>query len=307
MAYDKDKPASSTSLRASNPEILANWDALETALNREHEFSTGGTTTDQAHHKKGSARCYFQDTAPTTRVDGTAFTSEDLGSLWFDSNSSPDNQFNVLTATTPTWTPVSTEIIAVMVAAIHTWAVVQTFSEIPIFTKGLYANNSFLVSRNAADNGNVDLIKADASDVPVVPDGTETATNAAPSSDKDLSNKKYVDDQVDTKNFSAYTSEDDEGQTILKDHAYLANSDGFITATVNFGGGDILILYIDDDSDPPSAALVSFQQEADAATSWKSVFAAVKSGQYFEITSTTGTPAIKWMSMGTLVKPTDNN
>ena len=117
MAYNKNKPASSTSLRDSNPQILANWDALETALNREHEFSTGGTVTDQVHHRKGSARSFFQDAEPTTRVDGTSFTSEDLGSLWFDSNSSPDNQFNVLTATSPTWTPVSTEVIAVLLAA----------------------------------------------------------------------------------------------------------------------------------------------------------------------------------------------
>lgn len=198
MAFDKDKPAASTSLRNSNPEILANWSAIEAALNREHEFSTGGTVADQAHHKRGSARAFFQDAEPTTRVDGTTFTSEDLGSLWFDSNSSPDNQFKVLTATTPTWTPVSTEIIAVLVAQINTWAAIQTFSEIPVFTKGLSANNSFLAARNAANNGNVDLIKADGSDVAVVPDGTETATNAAPSSDKDLANKKYVDDTPHT-------------------------------------------------------------------------------------------------------------
>ena len=35
-AFDKDKPASSTSLRNSNPEILANWSALETALDQDH-------------------------------------------------------------------------------------------------------------------------------------------------------------------------------------------------------------------------------------------------------------------------------
>ncbi len=44
-AWDKDKPSSSTSLRASNPEILANWSALETALSQDHEFSTGGSNT----------------------------------------------------------------------------------------------------------------------------------------------------------------------------------------------------------------------------------------------------------------------
>ncbi len=125
-AWDKDKPASTTSLRSSNPQMLANNAAIETALNREHEFSTGGTVTDQAHHKKGSARAFFQDAEPGTRVDSTAFSAQDLGSLWFDTDATPDNTFYVLTATTPTWTLVSTEIIATTVAAAHTWAASQT-------------------------------------------------------------------------------------------------------------------------------------------------------------------------------------
>ncbi len=45
MAFDKDKPAATTSLRASNPEMLANNSALETALGANHEFSTGGSNT----------------------------------------------------------------------------------------------------------------------------------------------------------------------------------------------------------------------------------------------------------------------
>ncbi len=40
-AWDKTKPSSSTSLRSSNPEILANWDALETAIAQDHTFATG--------------------------------------------------------------------------------------------------------------------------------------------------------------------------------------------------------------------------------------------------------------------------
>lgn len=59
-------------------------------------------------------------------------------------------------------------------------------------------NNTYFKSVDNAGTGTVDLIKANASDVPVIPDGTETATNAAPVSDNDVSNKKYVDDQVDT-------------------------------------------------------------------------------------------------------------
>lgn len=187
MAWNKDKPASSTSLRSSNPEILANWDTLETALNREHEFSTGGTVADQAHHKKGSARCYFQDAAPGTRIDGTAFTSEDLGSLWFDTNSTPDNQFNVLTATTPTWTPVSTEIIATLLVAAR------------VFGSTLGVTGNFAVNTNkftiAAATGNTVVAGTFTSaGVATLSDSSQMATSAAPTADADLANKKYIDD-----------------------------------------------------------------------------------------------------------------
>jgi hypothetical protein len=57
-------------------------------------------------------------------------------------------------------------------------------------------NNAYLTARNAANDGDVDVIKVNSSDVPVIPDGTETATNAAPTSDNDVANKKYVDDQI---------------------------------------------------------------------------------------------------------------
>ena len=84
-------------------------------MNKEHE--TLATSSAGGVHKQGSARAFFQDAEPTTQVNGDAFDSGDLGLFWFDSNASPDNQFNVLTATTPTWTPISTEIIAVLLAS----------------------------------------------------------------------------------------------------------------------------------------------------------------------------------------------
>jgi hypothetical protein len=89
-------------------------------MNKEHE--TLATSSAGGVHKQGSARAFFQDAAPTTQVNGDAFDSGDLGSFWFDTNSTPDNQFNVLTATTPTWTPISTEIIAVLLASNRTFA-----------------------------------------------------------------------------------------------------------------------------------------------------------------------------------------
>lgn len=121
MAWDKTKIAEGVKAPDLNDEIRANWEALEDALNKEMNFSTGGTASLQGIFRQGSARPFFQDTAPATRVDGSAFASTDLGMLWIDTNSSPDNQFNMLTATTPTWTPVSTEIIATLLASARTF------------------------------------------------------------------------------------------------------------------------------------------------------------------------------------------
>lgn len=194
MSFDKDKPAASTSLRASNPQLLANFAALETAANREHEFSTGGTAADQLHHKKGSARAYIQNSAPTVRVDGSAFNSHDLGSLWFDTDSSPVNEFYVLTATTPTWTAVSTEIIATLLAAAR------------VFGDTLGVDGDFTVNSNfdvAAVSGNTDI--AGTLDVTgilttiaasVLGDGsTLAAATESGDGDRTIADKAYIEAQ----------------------------------------------------------------------------------------------------------------
>ena len=50
MSFDKTKPAATTTLRQSNPEILANQSALETAMDQDHDFTTGSTQTGK-HNK----------------------------------------------------------------------------------------------------------------------------------------------------------------------------------------------------------------------------------------------------------------
>jgi hypothetical protein len=55
------------------------------------------------------------------------------------------------------------------------------------------ANNSYLKALNAAGLAEVDLIKANASDLPVLPDGAEMATSAAPTTDAGIANKAYAD------------------------------------------------------------------------------------------------------------------
>ncbi len=57
-------------------------------------------------------------------------------------------------------------------------------------------NNVYLKAKNAAGSGTVDIIKASASDKPVLPDGAEMASDAAPTTDVQITNKKYIDSKT---------------------------------------------------------------------------------------------------------------
>lgn len=148
MAWDKGRPVEGGLAPDLNDVIILNNNALEAALDAYIRFATGGTQTGQP--RQGSARVYFQDAAPTARLDGDYFDSTDFGCIWVDSNATIDNQFNILTAAdgagTETWTPISTEIIAVLLAANR------------IFAGTLKSTGDFTVGANkvvvTAANGN---------------------------------------------------------------------------------------------------------------------------------------------------------
>ncbi len=210
MAFDADKPAASTSLRSSNPEILANQSQLQTGVNNEHIFSGTSAGTQTGDHTQGSARVFFQDAAPATRIDGNGFLSTDLGSLWVDSNSSPDNQFNVLTATTPTWTPVSTEIIATLLASasLSFSANIEAGSFVAdsIDQDDIQlANDSFLMG-TAQVGGALSMIKHNTNDAVVLNTDNDApaimSKTVTPTGDNHIANKKYVDDNVGSANWT---------------------------------------------------------------------------------------------------------
>ena len=183
-AFDKDKPSSSTSLRSSNPEILANWSALETAIGNEHEFSTGGANTGD--HTQGSARSFSQATAPTTQIDSGAFASTDLGSLWVDTD---DNAFYMLTATTPTWTPVSTEVIATMLAS------ARVFGSTLGVTGILTASGAVTVGTTLDVTGNIDPTSYETTNGGFLDEdamSSDSATKVA----SQQSIKAYIDTQI---------------------------------------------------------------------------------------------------------------
>ena len=124
MVWDKTLPIEGALAPTYNDIMRADKTALEAALNAYMYFVTGGVQTGQP--RQGSARSYYQDAIPTVRLDGDHFDSTDIGCLWIDSNSTIDNQFNWLSAAdgagTNTWTPVSTEVIATLLAAARVFA-----------------------------------------------------------------------------------------------------------------------------------------------------------------------------------------
>lgn len=100
---------------------------------------------------------------------------------------------------------------------------------------GTLANNTYFTAVDAAGTGTVDLIKADANDVAVVPDNSQTATNAAPTSSTGIVNKKYVVDQITANADPAYTGGESHtynGGLIIK-MGYKTRSGG--STTVTFG------------------------------------------------------------------------
>lgn len=301
-------------------------------INKEHE--TLATSSAGGVHKQGSARAFFQDAAPATQVDGSAFDSGDLGSLWFDSNASPDNQFNVLTATTPTWTPISTEVIAVLLASNRQ------------FAGTLGVTGDFTATANATFNGGItlgaddDLIGSATSDitfntdkftvagatgntivagtlgvtgVATLGDTSALATSGAPAADAQIVNKKYVDDQIaayiaSEVTLSAYTDEDSESNTMLKSHAYLAATDGCAYAYVTNENTKFLRGYVGATDDPVGAGDMIDQSYSITGSARAGVAMEVAEGEYFEVTyDGSNTPVIRWKSRGTLSKPVDQD
>lgn len=109
---------------------------------------------------------------------------------------------------------------------------------------------------------------------------------------------------------SEYTSEDSESNAFLKSHAYKAVGPGTVYASVMLTtGNNNLIVYVGTTSNPAGEGLAIQKCSLTVAASneWRCVTAKVAKGEYFEITSSSGTPAIKWKSFGTLKKPIDFN
>ena len=189
-AWNKAKPASSTSMRSSNPEILANWDAIETAFGQDHEFSTGGTNSGKHEvltmEEEASAGASSTDEGHLQVIDGgsqpeMAFTSEDGDELQFTKDGDLFSSDGLVVTEASTFNGSITlgdgdDLIG------------SSTSDITFNT------NKFTV---AGDTGNT-LVAGTftSSGVATLADASTLATSAAPTADAEIANKKFVDDKT---------------------------------------------------------------------------------------------------------------
>lgn len=96
-------------------------------------------------------------------------------------------------------------------------------------------NNSWLVGLGGDGATEVNLIKVNDANIPIIPNTTRMDSNAAPSASAQVANKQYVDDQVDTQNMTPATYAGEESITfpngLIFKHGYIVKGSNPTTVT----------------------------------------------------------------------------
>ena len=129
-------------------------------------------------------------------------------------------------------------------------------------------------------------------------DGAEQTTSAAPTTDVQLANKKYIDDQIAAKtDGNAPTQIDSEGIALLKAHTYKAQTTGFVNASVPTNNPQSLTGYVGATDDPVGAGTaVAFSSTSNDQAS---ISFMVAKDNFFELAHTTQVVTITWTSLTT--------
>lgn len=101
------EPLSRSSLGAGDDAIRRAKRAVRNVVAREHAFDLS-EPGKQGYLRKGSGKAFTESSAPQVRPDGTEFTSEDIGRMWYK-HEYPNRGYYVLggvTAGVPQWYPV---------------------------------------------------------------------------------------------------------------------------------------------------------------------------------------------------------
>jgi len=291
MAFEKGKPAPGIKAKFLDDQVRDNNDFLQPAIDNEHDFVDSVGASQTGDHTQGSARCFFASSAPATRIDGGSFKETDNGSLWIDDG---DNAFYTMTAydevvAADKWTPVSDEIIATLLASNRVFAgTLGVTGDFAVNTDKFTVDAS---TGNSLVAGTLDI----ASTIPITAmlDEDDFSSNSATAVASQQSIKAYIATQLA---FSAYSTEDADSDTMVKDTTYTATSDGFVVVMVKLTATNNLL-----EGQIDGSAIIRHEV---AGNDWASITYPVATGETFKITSTTGTPTINWKSRGPLSKPT---
>ncbi len=210
-SWDNTKPADNRVWNSVAGDIRANNDALEVVM---------GVDLLVNHP-------YFQASTPTKKPDGsTNLDANDLGRIWIDSD---DLVKYVFTAVTPTWT------------AYPSLTAANTFAVPPTWTLGVIANNTFLTATDNAGTGTANLIKANTSDLAVLPDGAllDAATESG-DGDRTIADKGYVDAGQGGQEFQVTDATD---ESVIGAVGSFVDIDS-MTTTQTFNGGKVLIMFV---------------------------------------------------------------
>lgn len=314
-------------------------------MNKEHE--TLATSSAGGVHKQGSARMWYLATAsiPNLQPDGsTALDAGDNGMLWHDTTT--DIIYALDDYSDPTvdggWLSFGNFLGDVdvgaskvtMAAATGNTAVAGTLtvtgestfnnhinlgagddligsstSDIAFNTNKFTvagATGNTLVAGTLDVSGNIDPTTYETTNGGFL-DEDAMGSDAADKVASQQSIKAYIDTQIA---FSAYTNEDSETNAMLKDHAYLAATDGFVVAKIQLSEiTDELKGYVGATDDPAGAGVqICRQMTGSTANATATISFPVAEGEYFEIvTVSASTPTIQWKSRGTLSKPVDQD
>lgn len=176
-AWNKDKPAATTGLNVSNPLILANFSALETAIGANHEFSTGGTNSG-----KHTGIVLEEQSSVTTSANEMGFYCKDLGAapgIYVRPQSS---------GTAIQWSDITGKIVNAAMADDSIDSAQYVDASIDLAHLSVNSIDSDQYVDNSIDPAHlVDDFTFDT--FPLSP-------SSAPDADYELSNKKYVNDQI---------------------------------------------------------------------------------------------------------------
>lgn len=181
-----------------------------------------------------------------------------------------------------------------------------------ITNAGAYSGTTIAASSNATVGGTLDVSgNIDPTTYETTNGGfldeDAMGSDAADKVASQQSIKAYVDTQIA---FSVYTNEDSDTNAMLKDHAYLAATDGFVNVMCMLSEvTDELKGYVGATDDPAGAGTqICRQMTGSTANAAVTITLHVAAGEYFEIVVVSAsTPTIYWKSRGTLSKPVDQD